>query len=227
MTNSFLIGVLLLDMLDRRFPDEFRHFTTTIFFNYFYFYSKMQILCMKLKKRIFNSVIFNSVGINFENILLSQDKNVTSIQYIKNGEYLSPQDKSNSDFALFSWLNDNNSFINKQIIYDLNEPINKSECSEVKFMLIEIEIKDKIYKFDLKNNNYNFYLVGNKFTKQFFLYYLKQILHKDVNINDSDTFVINIIDQNIDKKVLDLTGKDGSIVLGKNDYEVFVFTPSQ
>ena len=27
------------------------------------------------------------------------------------------------------------------------------------------------YKIDLKTNEYNFYMVGNSFTKQFFIYY--------------------------------------------------------
>lgn len=239
--NSFFIGVLVADMLERRFPDEFRDTVTAIAFNVLHFYSKIQIAFGKVQNIIFNFIGDDPVLSLIKNILNSimKPKRDSLITYIKNGEYMPLEDRSKSDFALFEWFSDDEKCINRKIIYDLKEPdnntdlsdvkkiiydlINERDYSDVKFILLEIVIgENKKYKVDLKTDNYNFYLVGNKFTKQFFLYYLKQILAIDTTINNEETFVINIIDSDINRKVVELTGKDGFILLDKNEYVVSV-----
>ena len=43
LLNSFIIGVLFVDMLERRFPENFRDVLTEVTLNTLYFYSKLQI----------------------------------------------------------------------------------------------------------------------------------------------------------------------------------------
>jgi len=141
-------------------------------------------------------------------------------EFIKNGEGLSLEQANASDIALFSWLGDDKKCIHKKIIYDVDEPMTMAECSDIKFMLLELCIGEKKYKVDLKTDHYNFYLVGNKFTKQFFLYYLKQCIKIDAPINDTDIFSLKIIDHNVNSLAIIFTDKNESIVLEKNGYKV-------
>ncbi len=106
------------------------------------------------------------------NAIMKHDKSsVKMTEFIKNGERLSIDEASVCDFALFSWLGDNNKCVNKKIMYDINEPLTVSECSDIKFMLVEMRIRENnVYKVDLKTDDYNFYLVGNKLTRQFFIW---------------------------------------------------------
>ena len=54
--NKFLIGILFIDMIERRFPDEFKNFMVSLSYNVIYIYSKAQILFMKYNKKL-NEII--------------------------------------------------------------------------------------------------------------------------------------------------------------------------
>jgi hypothetical protein len=94
-----------------------------------------------------------------------------------------------------------------------------AEYSDIKFMLVEIKIgENKTYKIDLKTNEYNFYLVGNKFTKDFFVYYLINHLNiGETDLNEAN-ISIKIIDHNVENFQMNFTDRNESIVLRKNDY---------
>lgn len=230
LVNSFLLGILVADMLERRIPDEFTNTVTTIAYNVLYFFSKIQIAFGKIQNIILNFIEASPILSKIKNILSSIIKPArnTLVTYIKNGEYMALQDINKFDFVIFSWVNNEEKCFNQKIIYDLNAsdcypPYIWKEFSDVRFLLLEIVIgENNKYKVDLKTEDYNFYLVGNKFTKQFFLYYLKQILKINITINDEDTFIVNIIDQDVNKRVIDLSGKDGYILLDKNNYTICV-----
>lgn len=227
LLHAFLIGFLFGEMLERRFPAEFRNFVTTITFNTLYFYSKMQIYFMKLQIKILNFIDSNPTLLKIKNDLATLVKPnnvvVTCSQFFKNGDQLRLEDASQFDLAIFSWLGDDNKCVNRKTIYTASEPTNMAECSDIKFILVEIQIgENKSYKVELKTDNYNFYLVGNKFTKQFFLYYLKQILFVDENINIDDKFMLKIIDHDINRITVNFSDKNESIVLEKNGYKISV-----
>jgi hypothetical protein len=59
LLNSLLIGVLYADLLERRFPNEFRNIMTNVTFNTIYLYSKAQIYFVRLNKN-FNEFV-NSI----------------------------------------------------------------------------------------------------------------------------------------------------------------------
>jgi hypothetical protein len=223
LINSFFIGILFADMLERRFPEQFRSFLTNVTFNTLYLYSKTQIYFARMNKTFNNFIEANPTLLKIKNELNSvmNDKRVVTLtQFIKNGEYVKLEDASNFDFALFSWLGDDNKCINKKIVYDINDPMSFSECSNIKFILIEIEAGEKKYKVNLKTDDYNFYVVGNKFTKQFFIYYLKQCLNINDHINSNDKIHIKIIDHNVDNIETDFTDKNESLVLEKTGYRL-------
>jgi len=146
-------------------------------------------------------------------------------EYIKNGEHVESchkDDDFNFDFILYSWFDDENEYVNKKIMYEKNDIVSSSELSEIKFMLIEINIGENNYKIDLKTDRYNFYVVGNALTKQFFIYYLKRFLKVNNLIydNDNDKISIKIIDQNVNIIEFDFTDKNENIVLEKNGYKL-------
>jgi hypothetical protein len=221
--KSFLLGVLFVDFVERRFPQQFRSFLTDITFNALYFYSKFQIYFAKVNKQ-FNDFVDSSQILsklkNELNTFTNTKKAVTLTQFIKNGEYLCLEEASNCDFGLFSWLGDDNKCINKKIIYDINEPMTMAECSDIKFMLVEIQNGENKYKVDLKTDDYNYYLVDNKFTKQFFIYYLKKNLYINQPINHNDKFTLKIIDHDVNTVEINFTDKNESIILEKNGYKV-------
>jgi hypothetical protein len=99
--------------------------------------------------------------------------------------------------------------------------------SEIKFLLIELHCGENIssttsYKIDLKTPKYNFYIVGNEFTKHFFIYYLKQILKIYKEFDNTTKFFLKIIDNSCNTITLELTNNNESIILEKNKYEIKV-----
>jgi hypothetical protein len=225
LLKTFLVFSLFVEMLERRFPQQVRVVLTNATFSAIYLYSKIQIKLVKWQINIINFVESNptlSKIKNELNAIMKHDKSsVKMTEFIKNGERLSIDEASVCDFALFSWLGDNNKCVNKKIMYDINEPLTVSECSDIKFMLVEMRIRENnVYKVDLKTDDYNFYLVGNKLTRQFFIYYLKQHLQIDETINDTDNFQLKIIDHDVNTIQIDFTNKNESLILEKSGYKV-------
>jgi hypothetical protein len=56
LLNTFFIGMLFADLLERRFPEQFRIITTDITFNLLYFYSKTQIYFTGIHKKMNNFI---------------------------------------------------------------------------------------------------------------------------------------------------------------------------
>jgi hypothetical protein len=153
--------------------------------------------------------------------LLLNQKNgaVTMIEYIKNGVLTNNLSMTECDFALYSRLDDSKSCLNKKIVYDLDESIDVYEVSTIKFLLVELKIGENTYKIDLKTETYNFYMVGNKFRKHFFQYYLTEIL----KMNEStDDFSVHIIDHDVNNVELDFSDENDHILLEKTGYKLSI-----
>jgi hypothetical protein len=90
-------------------------------------------------------------------------------------------------------------------------------------MLIEIKIGENNapYKIDLKTDNFNYYLLENKFDKQFFIYYLKKYL-EITEINYDEKISLKIIDHDVNTFEMDFTDKNERIVLKKNGYQASI-----
>ena len=233
LLNSLLVGVLFLDMLERRFPEGFKNYAISFSYNIIYFYSNSQILFMKFNKK-FNEFIENSPTLlkikkDFE--LLMKPRILTTYEFIKDGNPISlfSKESSDYDFTVVSWFNEDTNCIHKKIVYNKEEQsLILPETSDVKFILLEFKVgENKLHKIDLKNDNINFNLVGNSFTRQFFIYYLKQVLKINEEFNESDKFSLKIVDYDVNSTVIDFTDKNESILLEKTSYKINILNDSK
>ena len=221
--RTFLLSLLLIDYLERTYPKKYDVFFITVSYNLIYVYSKAQIFYMNIVKTVNKKIEETPKLLKLKNDLdlLLKQKNgkVTMIEYIKNGILSNNLSMKDCDFALYSRLDDSKSNLNKKIVYELDESIDVYEVSDIKFLLVEFKIGEKIYKIDLKTDAYNFYIVGNKFTKHFFQYYFTEILKVT---ESADVFSLKIIDHNVDTVELDFSDENTSILLEKTGYKVSI-----
>jgi len=224
LLRTGVLALLLNDYLKRNYPNKYQEMIVSISYNLIYLYSKAQILYANLIKVLNKKIEENPNLLKLKNDLdlLIKPKSgiVTMIEYVKNGN---PVDKidEDCDFIIYTWLDETKTCVNKKLIYDLKEPLSFSEVSDIKFLLVELKIgENSSHKIDLKTDEYNFYVVGNSFNKQFFVYYLKQILKISEEIKDDDKFNLKILDHNVNTIELDFTEKNESILLEKNGYKL-------
>ena len=97
--NKFLICMLFIDMIERRFPEEFKNFMVSLSYNIIYIYSKAQILFMKYNKKLNEFIESNPSLLKIKNdfILLTQSTKyrVNKLEFIKNGNLI--ENKSNDN----------------------------------------------------------------------------------------------------------------------------------
>ena len=228
LLRTGIIALLLNDYLKRNYPDKYQEMIVSFSYYLIYLYSKSQILYMNLIKVVNKKIEENPNLLKLKNDLdlLMKPKYgiVTMLDYIKNGNSVDiTTDKSEEgcDFMIYSWLDDTKTCINKKLMYDLNEALSFSEVSDIKFFLVELKIgENNSHKIELKTDEYNFYMIGNSFNKQFFIYYLKEILKISEEIKEDDKFSLKIIDHDVNTIKLDFTEKNENIILKKNGYKL-------
>lgn len=232
LLRTGVLALLLNDYLKRNYPNKYQEMIVSISYNLIYLYSKAQILYANLIKVLNKKIEENPNLLKLKNDLdlLIKPKSgiVTMLEYVRNGNPVNiTSDKSDNkseddcDFTIYSWLDDTKSCVNKKLIYDSKEHLSFSEVSDIKFLLVELKFgENSSHKIDLKTDEYNFYMVGNSFNKQFFVYYLKQIIKISEEINDDDKFSLKIIDNDVNTVELDFTDKNESILLEKNGYKL-------
>jgi len=209
LLKSLLIGILFADMLERRYPEEFKQFIITLSFNCIYLFSRLQIM-VTITNSKFNKFIEDNPPL----LKLKNDINNILPQKSKKNQI----EKTEYNFSILN-IQENNVF-NKKIIYN-NDYEETFENSDIKFIMVEFYIGETVnnkYKIDLKTDIFNYYLVGNKFTKEFFMFYIKHHLNVNDNITVKDKCSIKIIDHNVDSFQIEFTDKNESIILNKNNY---------
>ena len=147
------------------------------------------------------------------------------ITFVKTGKLFSTPwvepicDYKDYDFIIKTFPNKN---ILRKIFYTKYEIDNIFLESDIKFLLIELKIGENIYKIDLKTENFNYYLVDNKFTKDFFIFYIRIHLNKNYELNDNDKYSLKILDHNVNNIEIEFTNKNECIVLEKSAYKVTI-----
>jgi hypothetical protein len=224
LLRTGILAILLNDYLKRNYPDKYQELIVSLSYNLIYLYSKAQILYMNLITVVNKKIEENPNLLKLKNdldlLLKPKSGIITMLDYIKNGNSVDKSDNG-CDFMIYSWLDDTKSCVNKKLVYDLKEPLSFSEISDIKFFLVELKFGDKSsHKIELKTDEFNFYVVGNSFNKQFFIYYLKQILKISEEIKDDDKFNLKILDHNVNTIDLDFTDQNESILLEKTGYKL-------
>lgn len=211
------LGILLHDFFERRYPNEFEKFCffimnplVNISYKCVYYYSKCQIFFMNIKNKFNLFVEATPILLKIRNHI--NNLNIYSSKFEKKIEYY-------DDYGFYIYNHIDNNIVNKLLFYkNGNDPIN--EKSDIKFMLIELKNGDNIYKIDLKTGTFNYYLIGNSFTKNFFIFYIKTHLNKKDELSDDNNYILKIIDHEINKIEIEFTDNNESILLEKNGYKL-------
>ena len=225
LLRTGILAILLNDYLKRNYPDKYQELIVSISYNLIYLYSKAQILYMNLIRVVNKKIEENPNLLKLRNdldlLLKPKSGIITMLDYIKNGNSVNITSDTECDFMIYSWLDNNKNCVNKKLVYDLKVPLSFSEASDIKFLLIELKVgENNSHKIDLKTDEFNFYLVGNSFTKQFFIYYLKQIVKSTEEIKDDDKINLKFIDHDVNTIDLDFTDKNENIILEKTGYKL-------
>ena len=217
----FLFGIFFAFMLIclnlYNYKYNFKLFIIKMSYIFINLFSKFQIYFFKINKLIEQYPLL----INLKNSILSNFKTIVNdVELIKDGipykEII-----TNYDFGIYSDNDNGNSeLINKIIVSNTSNIKNKYEHSNIKFMLLELNVGDKSFKIDLKNNNYNFYIVGNIFNLKFFEYYVKSIMNENFVFKDDDKITLNILDQDVNNIDIEIKQKNQSILLEKSNYKI-------
>lgn len=215
--TCFSLGIRINDFFDRHYPDEYKIFAThmknlfvNISYNSIYYCSKCQIFFMNIRNGLDLFIEATPILLKIRNHI--NNLNIYSNKCNNNVEYY-----SDYGFCVYNY-NDNN-IINKQLFYE-NSDHKINEKSDIKFMLIEFKNGDNTYKIDLKTDKFNYYLVGNKFTKNFFIFYIKTHINKNSEFSDDNNYTLKFIDHDVNMVGIDFTHNDESILLEKNGYKI-------
>lgn len=225
--TSFSIGVLLNDFFDRKCPDEYKivkcHITNLLLnasYNCLYFYSKCQIFFTKyIAMNPYYSKLMTIID-SIKSTSATNSINIIELLYVKdNLQYNIPCESP--DLIIATELSKTPAL--KKILY--NEIVKGSnivfEESNIKFMLVEFKVGENSYKIDLKTETYNYYIIGNKFTKEFFIYYINEYIltkSEQYKTNIYEKCAVRLIDQDINVVEINFTDKNTSILLEKNEY---------
>ncbi len=228
MLNRILTIVLIADVIERRFQMGFQTFLVNISYNCIYLFSKLQIFITNSNEKLNNFIEISPTLLQIKNNIKHLLKPGIPImhEFIKDGKAINlfNEIETDYDFRIVSWMDEKNNYINKKLVYDKHSDTScLSLESDIKFMLIEIKIGENNapYKIDLKTDNFNYYLLENKFDKQFFIYYLKKYL-EITEINYDEKISLKIIDHDVNTFEMDFTDKNESIVLKKNGYQASI-----
>lgn len=208
ITNWFVgiyVGFLLSDYLNRHFPDEYANFknyllniSCNISYNIIYYYGKLQIFLNKYINKP------NNLNQKFQDIFVRENIN--------------HKEKYNFDIFTYYLTKPHG----KKIVSneDLNLFDNKFEESNVKFILVEFIVGEKTFKINLKTDTYNYYLIGNKLTKDFFIYFINEHLlskYEQQNFDKNEQYLLKIIDGNVNTFTVNFTNNE-YIELYKDSY---------
>ena len=238
LINTLLYIMLFADVLERRFPEEFKRIMIELSYTCIYAFSKLQIIFGKanvtINKYIESNPTLSKIKDNVKMYLKAPQGFPISQVWIKDGKPINiiqrdgeRVDKHNDfDFQIVSWYSETDKCVNKKIVYknDKQDDIVLSESSDIKFMLLEIQIRENTnaYKIDLKTDEFNYNLIDNRFTKQFFIYYLREHLSYKEEINEDAKITLKLIDHYVNSIHIDFTDNNEYIELEKNSYKTSI-----
>lgn len=91
------------------------------------------------------------------------------------------------------------------------------KLSKICFMMVELDYMNEKYKIDLKNSQYNYYIVNNCLNRNFFKYYLNNILKISLYPTDFH-YKITIIDHEVN--FVDIN-HEHTIIIEEDGYKIY------
>lgn len=183
------------------------------------YYSTGELYFNKFKRKIKNYIDSNP---ELKSLVknLYKNKITENIECIKNGDVINrmtiydfiSKESLNADLYIYSDYNNENETVNKFIINDYENFINKYknintsnnvvkyEVTGYKFIMFEIIINNISVSVDMSTEKYNYLIIDNIFDSNFIKYFLKKYHLNIYNMFDDKDFTsykIKIIDHNI------------------------------
>ena len=213
-----IMVMLFADFMERRFGWVFPQDVLITYSLYLIeLYSSLQMKVdiflrqhPELKAQMMN--IINSMSMS-----ASQKEKDEEDIYLKRGQVV-----CDSDDYDFKVCTHNNKF--KKICYKEDENASDFEESNIRFFSVEFRYEDTLYQIQLEKKDFNYYAVGNRFTREFFVFYVNQYCEKKINLETMDNNTkcdVIIIDHNVDGKTIDLKKDNNNcILLMKENYSI-------
>ena len=215
--KAFIFLKLLNNYLKHEYPEQYNGYLMTASFNAVYVFSVLQIQAKKIQEYLYKT--HPRLKRYLDEYSMSKIKNIDNIEFILDGKVIYLTDKETivnhiidiikEDFIIYSDYGSENVCTNKKIIVKETTSSDNDfiyEVSDIKFLLCEVYIGDKVYKITLKSDieNYNYYLVDNIINKKFITYYLIEFYNEDFS-KSTDKFILKIIDHDVNIFELDIT----------------------
>ena len=234
--TKFLKALIFLKLLNsylkHEYPEHYNGYLMMASFNAVYVFSVIQIQAKKFREYLYKT--HPRLQSYLDEYSRSKIENIDNIEFILDGKVIYLTDKEKivnhiidiikEDFIIYSDYDSKNVYTNKKIITDStisncsdNDFI--YQVSDIKFLLCELYIGDKVYKITLKSDieNYNYYLVDNIINKKFMIYYLLEFYNEDFS-KSQDKFILKLIDHNVNSCEIDITDTSNYIQIKKDDY---------
>ena len=217
-----LMLILLNDYIKRQHKEMYEHICMNFFVSMIRFYSRGHLLFNNIYNKIEMECkpILSYIRLFYhpKDIEFVLDGRIIHKTYKKNilGIFLENDIPREFDFIIYSQYKEETKCVYKKIYktFPIIEDRFECELSDISFILVECNIGDKSYKIDLKNETYNYYMVGNVFDYNFFLFELAK-QHPHVLETEITNFFITIIDHEVKSVELDFIQE---LVLSQDSY---------
>lgn len=223
------VGCLTYAFLYKRhvLVDIFNNAIIYSMYNIMYAISYVQIKISQIKNTLKNNEMINRLfepkdfdthskielikdGFADSTILLHTESNILNNPIFTTSPY---------DFLLFSYKEDDAVTYKKILKEFKTEDDLLLELSTMKFILMEIFIKDTIIKIELSNDEYNYYIVNNVLDKHVINYIVNEhyFNEKKLILDETFEYELKIIDNNANANLIT---SDKSIKILKDGYEI-------
>jgi hypothetical protein len=224
------------DYFQENYPTEYNNFIVNVSYTFIHFFSQVQLFGMKCKnkiniwldsnnylKSIIDNLHNNSDSKTEENeITVTQftDGNIIMKKYLK--ELQNNFEVKENCLYIFDNFEKGHSIISRSQVFPEDY-----EVSNIKFLMVELNVCDKKLKIDLMTEDENYYIVQNVLDKDFFFYYIVAHSHDypELNIVEDlkksliENATVKIIDDNANIVEIDFS-KNQSIVILKDTYTI-------
>ena len=209
------------DYFKNNYTEAYNTMITHGGFYLIHMYSKIQILCDKLpiSLPIILIQLFNNSSRGSE-VEFIQDGHVqfvgTKDEFVKKD--IKCWNDIDYDFIIYSNYDEVNKITNKIIFTKIpDENDFNYTISNVKFVLVEVEMNNKIIKIDFKTDTYNYYIVDNVISEKFLEYFIKKYYpHEKIRFQQPFCEMkLKILDHNVEKQEFD---SKTTLQINKDDY---------